>query len=105
VIIHGGFNVYPPEIEGVLTKHPGVALAAVVGRPAADGNEDIIAFLQPIPGQDINLPALQDLVRQQLAPYKCPTEYHVRHSLPAAATGKILKHRLLGLLADPQETA
>ena len=44
MIIRSGFNVYPPEIEGVLTKHPAIALAAVVGRETADGNEDVIVL-------------------------------------------------------------
>ena len=100
LIIRSGFNVYPPEIEGVLTKHPAIALAAVVGREAADGNEDVIAFLQLKPGRDVDLPELQALAEAELAPYKRPAEYHVRQALPAAATGKVLKHKLLDLLEE-----
>ena len=100
LIIRSGFNVYPPEIEGVLTKHPAIALAAVVGREAADGNEDVIAFLQLKPGRGVELPELRALAEAELAPYKRPSEYHVRQSLPAAATGKVLKHKLLDLLEE-----
>ena len=95
LIIRSGFNVYPPEIEGVLTKHPAVAIAAVVGRPAEDGNEEIVAFLQLVPGGGVEFAELDALVRAELAPYKRPAAYHVLPALPAAATGKILKHKLL----------
>lgn len=98
LIIRSGFNVYPPEVEGVLTKHPAIALAAVVGRKTDDGNEEVIAFLQPKPGADVDLETLNALAREGLAPYKRPGEYHVMAALPAAATGKILKHKLLGTL-------
>jgi long-chain acyl-CoA synthetase len=100
LIIRSGFNVYPPEVEGVLTKHPGVAIAAVVGRPADDGNEEVIAFLQLVPGKSIDLAELDAMIRAKLAPYKRPAEYHVLPALPAAATGKILKHKLLEALTE-----
>lgn len=98
LIIRSGFNVYPPEIEGVLTKHPSVALAAVVGRKAADGNEEVVAFVQPKPGMTVPVAELEAMVAEALAPYKHPAEYHVFEALPAAATGKLLKHKLLELL-------
>ncbi len=101
LIIRSGFNVYPPEVEGVLTKHPAVAIAAVIGRPAEDGNEEIVAFLQPVPGHQIDIAEIEALAREELAPYKRPAEYHVLPVLPAAATGKILKHRLLDALREP----
>ena len=100
LIIRSGFNVYPPEVEGVLTKHPAVAIAAVVGRPAGDGNEEIVAFLQLVPGRQVDLGDLDALVRAELAPYKRPAEYHVLPALPAAATGKVLKHKLLDAPAE-----
>ena len=100
LIIRSGFNVYPPEVEGVLTKHPAVAIAAVVGRPAAEGNEEIVAFVQPMPGKQVDTAELEEMARAELAPYKRPAEYHVLAALPAAATGKILKHKLLDTLKD-----
>jgi acyl-CoA synthetase (AMP-forming)/AMP-acid ligase II len=100
LIIRSGFNVYPPEIEGVLTKHPAVAIAAVIGRPAGHGNEEIVAFLQLVPRGEIDLAELDALVRAELAPYKRPSAYHVLPALPAAATGKILKHKLLEALTE-----
>jgi acyl-CoA synthetase (AMP-forming)/AMP-acid ligase II len=100
LIIRSGFNVYPPEVEGVLTKHPAVAIAAVIGRPAEDGNEEIVAFLQLVPGREVDLAELDRMVRAELAPYKRPAEYHVLQALPAAATGKVLKHKLLEALRE-----
>ncbi len=100
LIIRSGFNVYPPEIEGVLTKHPAVAIAAVVGRPAEAGNEEIVAFLQLVPGGRIDPAELDALARAELAAYKRPAAYHVLPALPAAATGKILKHKLLESLKE-----
>lgn len=98
LIIRSGFNVYPPEVEAVLTRHAAIAIAAVVGRPAADGNEEIVAFLQPVPGREVDLAEVRALAEAELAPYKRPSAYHVVQALPAAATGKILKHRLLETL-------
>lgn len=53
LIIRSGFNVYPPEVEGVLTAYPDVAAAAVLGRKTSDGNEEVVAFVQPRPGRTI----------------------------------------------------
>ena len=100
LIIRSGFNVYPPEVEGVLTRHPAVAIAAVVGRPAEDGNEEVVAFLQLVPGRSVDLSELDAMARAELAPYKRPAAYHVLPALPAAATGKILKHKLLEALQE-----
>ena len=94
LIIRSGFNVFPPEVEAVLTKHPGVALAAVIGRKAADGNEEVIAFLQPEPGHEIDVDAVRAFAAERLAPYKRPAEIRVMAELPAAPTGKLLKRKL-----------
>jgi len=98
LIIRSGFNVYPPEIESVLTAHPDVAMAAVLGRKAADGNEEVIAFLQARPGRTIDSAALQAYAAARLAPYKRPSCYRVIDEMPMAATGKLLKHKLNDLL-------
>jgi len=97
LIIRSGFNVYPPEVETVLTAHPDVALSAVLGRPVA-GNEEVVAFVQPVPGRPLSIPELRAFVEQRLAPYKRPAEYRVMAELPATATGKLLKARLKELL-------
>lgn len=93
LIIRSGFNVYPAEVEAVLNAHPDVTQSAVVGRQA-DGNEEVVAFVQPIPGRAPSSGDLNDFAAQRLAPYKRPAEIVVMDVLPASATGKILKGRL-----------
>ena len=97
LIIRSGFNVYPPEVEAVVASHPQVALAAVLGRKVA-GNEEVVAFVQPPPGVEVDPAALRTFVEPRLAPYKRPSDYVVMAELPASATGKLLKHKLRGLL-------
>jgi long-chain acyl-CoA synthetase len=95
LIIRSGFNVYPAQVEGVLCQHPDVMLAAVVGRPSPGGaNEDIVAFVQPVHGREVDADALGAFVAERLAPYKRPTRYVVMDELPATAAGKVLKARL-----------
>jgi len=94
LIIRSGFNIYPPEVEGILNGHPQVVQAAVTGAPGADGNEDVIAYLQVMPD---NCPAIDDLSNfcaARLAPYKRPAQFILCETLPSSATGKVLKHRL-----------
>lgn len=97
LIIRSGFNVYPPEVEGVLSAHPKVVQAAVIGAPAQDGNEDVIAYVQVLPADCPSLDELAVHSAARLAPYKRPTRYILCESLPATPTGKILKHRLASL--------
>ncbi|MGR3625622.1 MAG: class I adenylate-forming enzyme family protein [Limimaricola sp.] len=98
LIIRSGFNVYPPEVEAALNDHPMVVQAAVVGR-ARGGNEEVLAFVQcadPAPEPA----ALKAHVSERLSSYKRPSKILIVDRLPAAATGKILKHKLLGTFAD-----
>jgi long-chain acyl-CoA synthetase len=93
LIIRSGFNVYPAEVENVLNSHPDVLQSAVIGR-AVEGNEEVIAFVELLP----SVHALPDDIVQwcadRLAPYKRPAEIRVLAALPAASTGKVLKHKL-----------
>jgi long-chain acyl-CoA synthetase len=97
LIIRSGFNIYPPEVEGVLSAHPKVVQAAVIGVPARDGNEDVVAYLQVIPADRPSPEELAAHCAAHLAPYKRPTRFILCESLPATPTGKILKHRLQSL--------
>lgn len=99
LIIHGGFNVFPPEVEAALNGHPQVVQSAVVGR-ANKGDEEVIAFVEVSPADRPDKDELMKHVRSQLAGYKCPTQVILTEALPAAPTGKILKHRLLDHFAD-----
>ncbi|MCA6100485.1 class I adenylate-forming enzyme family protein [Bradyrhizobium australafricanum] len=93
MIIRSGFNVYPAEVEAVLNSHEDVLQSAVVGR-AANGNEEVVAFVQLIRGARTRPLDLMAYVEPQLAPYKRPTELVMLDALPATSTGKILKHQL-----------
>jgi long-chain acyl-CoA synthetase len=93
MIIRSGFNVYPAEIEAVLNTHDAVVQCAVVGREA-DGNEEVVAFVQLIKGSKATAQDLMAHVAPQLTSYKRPSEIILRDALPATSTGKILKHKL-----------
>ena len=99
LIIHGGFNVYPPEVEAALNDHPQVIQSAVIGR-MKDGDEQVLAFVQVAEGDTVSPDDLRAFVGERLAGYKRPSEIYLGTSLPAAPTGKILKHRLLETFAD-----
>ncbi len=97
LIIRSGFNVYPPEIEAMLTRHRDVLQAAVVPR-ATGGNEEVLAFVMARPG--LTESALAGWLRDRLAPYKQPQHILIVGSFPTAPTGKVLKHRLVTHFAD-----
>ena len=94
LIIRSGFNVYPLEVETALNAHPSVIQSAVVGCGTADGNEEVVAYVELDPRQPATLEALQAWLAGTLSPYKCPSDIIVMEALPAAATGKILKGQL-----------
>ena len=94
LIIHSGFNVYPPEVEAAIAQHPEVLLCAVVGEPVA-GNEQVVAWVQPVSGSSLDETALHDFIRPILAPYKRPGKIVFTAVLPTAPSGKVLKHQLL----------
>ena len=99
LIIRSGFNVYPPEVEAVLNEHPAVVQSAVIGRPVP-GNEEVVAYVQLLPGSIATPADLMAHAARLLAPYKRPFEIIVLDTLPAASTGKILKHRLADAARD-----
>lgn len=93
MIIRSGFNVYPAEVEKVIASWPDVAQCAVVGRPC-EGDEEVLAFVEPLEGRQVDTTALAGYLRQHLAPYKLPSRIVVLARLPASGTGKILKAAL-----------
>ena len=97
LIIRSGFNVHPPEVEAMLTRHPDVSQAAVVGR-LNGSNEEILAFVMARDG--LTEAALADWLRPRLAGYKQPQHVVIADSFPTAPTGKILKHKLIDHFAD-----
>ena len=94
MIIRGGENIYPKEIEDVLTAHPTVLEAAVIGLPDEKWGEVVVAFLQPRPGRTIDVEAIRALCREHLSGYKRPTRIHIVEALPKNAVGKIDKRSL-----------
>ncbi len=91
LIIRGGYNVYPREIEEVIYEHPAVREAAVVGIPHSELGEEIGAAIALKAGADIGEAELREYVRAQVAAYKYPRHVWFVDELPKGATGKILK--------------
>jgi long-chain acyl-CoA synthetase len=96
LIIRSGFNVFPGEVEAVLNAHPEVVQSAVVGRATAS-DEEVVAFVELVPGARVSPAELIAFASAALAPYKRPCEVIVMAALPAAASGKVLKARLKDL--------
>ncbi|MGI9369429.1 MAG: class I adenylate-forming enzyme family protein [Ruegeria sp.] len=104
LIIHGGFNVYPPEVEAALNDHPLVIQSAVIGQ-VVDGDEKVVAFVQVAPGAEPTPQELRSFVAERLAGYKRPSRIVIATALPAAPTGKVLKHKLLEHFEDELKQA
>lgn len=94
MILRGGFNVYPREIEEVMLTHPAVSQAAVIGVPDERLGEEVKAFVVRKPGAEVDEAALVEWCREQMASYKYPRRIEFRDTLPTSATGKILKREL-----------
>ena len=90
LIITGGHNVYPAEVEAVLSRHPGVVEVAVVGLPSAEWGETVVAFVVGDP----DLGSLQELAAAELAPFKCPRQVRLVDELPRNALGKVVRAEL-----------
>jgi fatty-acyl-CoA synthase len=94
MIIRGGENVYPVEIEAVLSGHPDVADAAVVGIPDERWGEQVAAFIKPKPGHAPDPAALFAYCRELLAPFKTPRFWAVVEEFPLTGSGKVRKFLL-----------
>jgi long-chain acyl-CoA synthetase len=94
MIIRGGFNVYPREVEEILIKHPAVSLTAVIGIPDEKQGEEIKAFVVLREGKQATTDELREFARAHMAAYKYPRQIEIVDSLPMSATGKILKKEL-----------
>ncbi len=103
VIISGGSNIYPREVEEVLLRHPGVSEVSVVGQADPEWGEIVIAFIVPR-GNPPDSAALDALCLDNIARFKRPKRYVVVEALPKNNTGKVLKTRLRELLAESGNT-
>ena len=94
MIIRGGYNVYPREIEEALYEHPAVAAAAVVGIPHESLGEEVGAAVQLKPGADVSADELQAFAKERVAAYKYPRHVWLVDELPKGPTGKILRREV-----------
>jgi acyl-CoA synthetase (AMP-forming)/AMP-acid ligase II len=94
MIIRGGYNVYPREVEEVLYEHPAVAEAAVVGIPHDELGEEIGAAVKLKPGETVTAEELIAFARDRIAPYKYPRHIWMVPGLPKGPTGKILRREV-----------
>src|SRR5215212_4264038 len=101
MIIRGGENIYPREIDELLYKHPSVAEAAAFGVPDPLYGEDVAAFVVLKEGREASGEEIAAYCRERLADYKCPKTVRVVASLPKGPTGKVLKRELQALWQEP----
>ncbi len=94
LIIRGGFNVYPRDVEEVLMAHPDVANAAVVGRPDDVHGEEVVAWVQPVAGRSLDAEEVRAFARERLSAVKYPREVHVVEQIPLTSIGKLDRKRL-----------
>jgi acyl-CoA synthetase (AMP-forming)/AMP-acid ligase II len=94
MIISGGFNVYPSEIEQVIWSHQAVMDCAVIGTPHDDWGEAVTAVVELNPGMEVSAEELRKLCRDRLGGIRTPKRIEVVESLPRSANGKVLKREL-----------
>jgi fatty-acyl-CoA synthase len=94
MIIRGGENIYPRELEELLFRHPKVGEVAVVGLPDDKWGEEVGAFIRPAPGADVSKEELFLYMREHLAPHKTPRQWFVVEAFPLTGSGKIQKFKL-----------
>jgi len=100
VVVRGGANVYPAEVERVLLSVHGVAAAAVFGVPSERLGEQVAAAVQPVPGATVTVDGLAQACREQLARYKVPDRWAIVDVLPVNAMGKVIRQQLPALVSD-----
>lgn len=99
VIISGGSNIYPREVEEALLKHPDVAEACVLGEPHPDWGEQVVAFVVPRSGATLMREKLDARCLEEIARFKRPRRYEMVETLPKNSYGKIRKRELRERLA------
>ncbi|MHB6905440.1 AMP-binding protein [Streptomyces sp. CB02959] len=98
LVLHGGFNVYPREVEEVLTRHPAIAQVAVIGLPHEIYGEVVCAVVIPRPGVPTGPELAREIIawsKERLAVFKCPRSVEFVTSFPTGPSGKVLKRELL----------
>ncbi len=105
LIISGGSNIYPREVEEVLLQHPAVAEVAVVGRPDPEWGESVVAFVVPAEGQRVTAGDLDAHCLARIARFKRPKDYRFVDALPKNNYGKVLKTDLRARLQESSPPA
>ncbi|MBO3742692.1 class I adenylate-forming enzyme family protein [Actinoplanes flavus] len=101
LIIRGGFNVFPRDVEDVLLEHPAVQVAACVGRPDAENGEEVVAVVQLAPGRQATGAELVAFTRERMARYKYPREVTVLDAVPLTSVGKINRKAVREMFRQP----
>ena len=104
MIISGGENIYPAEVEAVLARHPAVAGVAVLGRPDPTWGEAVHAVIIPAAGEAAGAEEVITWCHDRLAGFKCPKSVEFTTSLPRTATGKVLKRELRAQVTARSQT-
>jgi long-chain acyl-CoA synthetase len=94
MVLVGGFNVYPRDVEDILFQHPKVALAAVVGVPDAKSGEAVKAYIQLKPGETATVEEMMAFCKENMAGYKRPKQIEFRDAIPVSNVGKVLRRVL-----------
>jgi len=105
LIITGGFNVSPSEVEAALLSHPDIADAAVVGLKAETGGEDVIAAVVLVPGATLDVAGLREYCRTRISAYKVPRRIVEVDDLPRSLVGKVLRRQVRDSLAAAETPA
>ncbi|MGH3301903.1 MAG: class I adenylate-forming enzyme family protein [Streptosporangiaceae bacterium] len=105
LIIRGGYNVYPRDVEDVLVKHPAVVAAAVVGRPDPTYGEEVVAFVQVVPGSSVKPEELVAHAKQHLSAVKYPREVRIVDAIPLTSVLKTDRKRLRAQLVSEARPA
>ena len=100
MVIRGGENIYPREIDEVLYQHPDIAAAAAVGVPDDLYGEEVAAVVVLKPGASTTAQEVIDYCKSRLADFKCPKTVHFVDDIPKGPTGKLLKRELARMLSD-----
>ena len=103
LIVRKGFNVYPAEVEAVLNAHPGVVHSGVIGH-LVDGDEEVVAFIQPLHDLNLSVPDFAEYAARHLAPYKRPSKIFLVPEMPLTPTGKVVKAELARMLVNNLQT-
>ena len=100
MIISGGENIYPAEVESALMRHPAIAEVAVIGEPDEQWGETVVAVAALKPGQTLDIEGLRAFAGDHLARYKLPRRLEIVGAVPRNATGKILKYQLRKMFTE-----